>query len=378
MAYPVPMPYSFTVLHQDKDTQARLGKIQTSRNIIDTPVFMPVGTNATVKTLDAQDLQTLNPSIILSNAYHNYLRPGHKVVSQMGGLHSFMHWNRSILTDSGGFQVFSLKDLCKVSEEGVRFQSHIDGSRHAWTPESVIDIQMHLGSDIMMPLDVCLELPASLEATREATLQTLRWLDRALKVERPESQSLHGIIQGGISPEVRKFSSLETVARNCDGYSIGGLSVGEEKLAMYEMIDICCDVIPQNKTRYLMGVGTPQDLVEGVLRGIDMFDCVMPTRNARNGTLFTSHGKISIKKAEHRLNQQPLDENCSCFTCKNHSRAYLHHLHRCEETLGLRLNTIHNVHYYLHLMERIRTAITADNYQSFYRSFLDSPEADQG
>jgi len=371
------MPYLFQVLHQDKGTKARLGKIQTSRSVIETPVFMPVGTNATVKTLDKNDLETLNPSIILSNAYHNYLRPGHKVVSQMGGLHKFMNWNRSILTDSGGFQVFSLKDFRKVSEEGVTFQSHIDGSKHSWTPESVIDIQIHLGSDIMMPIDVCLELPASLEATREATLQTLRWLDRALKVERPDHQSLHGIIQGGISPEVRKFSALETVARNCDGYSIGGLSVGEEKPAMYEMIDVCCEVIPTDKTRYLMGVGTPQDLVEGVYRGIDMFDCVMPTRNARNGTLFTSYGKVSIKKAEHVLSEKPLDENCSCYTCKNHTRAYLHHLNRCEETLGLRLNTIHNVHYYLNLMKRIRNAIANDEYQSFHREFKNSPEADR-
>ncbi len=371
------MPYNFTVLHSDKNTRARLGKIHTAHSVIETPVFMPVGTNATVKTLGKNDLETLNPSIILSNAYHNYLRPGHKVVSQMGGLHKFMNWNQSILTDSGGFQIFSLKHFRKVTEEGVTFQTHLDCSKHAWTPESVIDIQKHLGSDIMMPLDVCLELPATEEATREAALQTLRWLDRALKVERPSHQSLHGIIQGGISPEVRRFSALETVSRNCDGYSIGGLSVGEEKNHMYGMIDVCCDIIPKDKTRYLMGVGTPQDLVEGVYRGIDMFDCVMPTRNARNGTLFTSHGKVTIKKVEHQTDERPLDENCECFTCKNHTRAYLQHLNRCDETLGLRLNTIHNVHYYLNLMKRIRAAIASDSYESFYRSFLASPEADK-
>ncbi len=371
------MAYTFTVLKQDTQTRARLGKIETSHSVIETPVFMPVGTNATVKTLDFSDLETLNPSIILSNAYHNYLRPGHKVISHMGGLHKFMNWKRSILTDSGGFQVFSLKDFRKVSEEGVTFRSHLDGSKHFYTPESVIDIQIHLGSDIMMPLDVCLEMPATQEATREAALQTLRWLDRALKVERPAHQSLHGIIQGGIDPDVRKFSALETVARNCDGYSIGGLSVGEEKNFMYEMIDVVCDVIPKDKTRYLMGVGTPQDLVEGVYRGVDMFDCVMPTRNARNGTLFTTQGKITIKKAEHQLSEKPLDENCSCFTCKNHTRAYLHHLNRAEETLGLRLNTIHNVHYYLELMRRIRAAIGSGTYESFYRDFLNSPEADK-
>jgi queuine tRNA-ribosyltransferase len=371
------MSYQFTVLHSDKNTRARTGKIQTSHGVIETPVFMPVGTNATVKTLDFRDLETLNPSIILSNAYHNYLRPGHKIVSEMGGLHKFMNWNRPILTDSGGFQVFSLKDFRKVTEEGVTFQSHIDGSKHSWTPENVIDIQIHLGSDMMMPLDVCLELPATEASTREATLQTLRWLDRALKVKRPEHQSLHGIIQGGISPEVRKFSALETVARNCDGYSIGGLSVGEEKTHMYEMIDVCTEIIPKEKTRYLMGVGTPQDLVEAVYRGVDMFDCVMPTRNARNGTLFTSCGKVAIKKSEHQLASKPLDENCECFTCKNHTRAYLQHLNRCEETLGLRLNTIHNVHYYLNLMKRIRVAIASDSYETFYRNFLLSPEADR-
>jgi queuine tRNA-ribosyltransferase len=371
------MPYQFTVTHSDKNTRARLGTIQTSRGKIETPVFMPVGTNATVKTLDVRDLHELNPSIILSNAYHNYLRPGHKVISEMGGLHKFMNWDRSILTDSGGFQVFSLKDFRKVSEEGVAFRSHIDGSKHFYTPETVIDIQIHLGSDIMMPLDVCLEMPATKEATQEAALQTLRWLDRALKVERPAHQSLHGIIQGGIDPEVRRFSTLETVARNCDGYSIGGLSVGEEKVHMYGMIDVCTDIIPKDKTRYLMGVGTPQDLVEGVYRGIDMFDCVMPTRNARNGTLFTSHGKVTIKKAENQLSKKPLDENCECYTCKNHTRAYLHHLNRCDETLGLRLNTIHNIHYYLNLMKRIRQAISEDRYQSFYQDFLTSPEADK-
>jgi queuine tRNA-ribosyltransferase len=371
------MGYSFTLLHQDKSSRARLGKIQTSRSVIETPVFMPVGTNATVKTLDQDDLQTLNPQIILSNAYHNYLRPGHKVISEMGGLHQFMNWNRSILTDSGGFQVFSLKDFRKVSEEGVTFQSHIDGSKHAWTPESVIDIQIHLGSDIMMPLDVCTELPSTTEKLREAALLTIRWLDRALKVSRPSHQSIHGIVQGGIDAELRKFSAIETTQRECDGYSIGGLSVGEEKSAMNEMVAICDEILPTNKPRYLMGVGTPQDLVESVYRGVDMFDCVMPTRNARNGTLFTSHGKIAIKKAEYQKDSKPLDENCTCYTCKTHTRAYLHHLYRCEETLGLRLNTIHNVHYYLNLMSKIRDAISKDQFESFRKDFLASPEADK-
>lgn len=369
------MGYQFQILHQDSTSRARLGKIQTTKNVIDTPVFMPVGTNATVRTLDQHDLETLNPSIILSNAYHNYLRPGSNVIEKMGGLHKFMNWKGSILTDSGGFQVFSLQDFVKVTEDGIAFQSHLDGSRHAWTPEAVVGIQKQLGSDIMMPLDVCTELPASVEKVREAALLTLRWLDRALKVEKHPHQSIHGIVQGGIEAEIRKFSAIETCQRECDGYSIGGLSVGEEKNAMHDMISICDEILPQNKPRYLMGVGTPTDLVESVYRGVDMFDCVMPTRNARNGTLFTSQGKVSIKKSEHQTDPSPLDENCDCYTCRTHTKAYLHHLHRCEETLGLRLNTIHNVHYYLSIMKRIREAISKNEYASFRKNFLTSPEA---
>lgn len=371
------MGYSFSLLKKDSKSRARRGQLVTSRSTIETPVFMPVGTNATVKTLDRRDLQDLGPEIILSNAYHNYLRPGHLTVAKLGGLHKFMNWNKSVLTDSGGFQVFSLKDFVRISEDGVTFQSHIDGSKHAWTPEFVIDIQKHLGSDIMMPLDVCTELPASESKIRQAALTTLRWLDRAILVDRPPHQSLHGIVQGGTNAEIRKFSAIETSQKKCDGFSIGGLSVGEEKNAMYDMISICDEILPENKPRYLMGVGTPGDLVEAVYRGVDMFDCVMPTRNARNGTLFTSHGKVSIKKAEHQTSLQPLDENCGCFTCTNHTRAYLHHLHRCEETLGLRLNTIHNVHYYLNLMKNIRQAIDEDRYETFRKDFLDSPEADK-
>ena len=369
------MGYLFTVTNQDPTSNARAGVVKTLRGEIQTPVFMPVGTNATVKTLDQQDLRDLGPSIILSNAYHNYLRPGPDVVADLGGLHTFMNWSQSILTDSGGFQVFSLKHLMKTSEEGISFRSHIDGSKHGWTPELVIEIQKKLGSDVMMPLDVCTALPATTEQIREAALLTLRWLDRAVKVERNDRQSLHGICQGGIDPEIRRFSAIETAQRDCDGYSIGGLSVGEEKSAMYDMISICTEILPTMKPRYLMGVGTPTDLVEGVYRGVDMFDCVMPTRNARNGTLFTSHGKISIKKVEFQKSQKPLDENCGCYTCLNYTRAYLHHLHRCEETLGLRLNTIHNVYYYLNLMKRVRTAIVNGEYETFRKDFLESPEA---
>jgi queuine tRNA-ribosyltransferase len=369
------MPYDFTVLKEDTQSRARLGRLVTSRSTIETPVFMPVGTNITIKTLDTQDIELLDPQIILSNAYHNFLRPGDEVVARRGGLHGFMNWDRSILTDSGGFQVFSLDAFSKVTPEGVEFRSHIDGTKFQWTPERVIEIQKNLGSDIMMPIDVCTGLPASHQKLQEAAKLTLAWLDRALKVERPAHQSLHGIIQGGTDPELRRFSTLETVARDCDGYSIGGLSVGEEPQAMYDAVEICTQDMPKDKTRYLMGVGTPIDLVENVYRGVDMFDCVMPTRNARNGSLFSTQGRIHIRKAKYKEVDEPIDPACDCYTCQHYSAAYLHHLFKCNEYLALRLNTIHNLRYYLNLMKRIRQAIAQDAFGPFYQTFRQGPEA---
>ena len=336
---------------------------------------MPVGTNATVKTLGKDDLERLDPKIILSNAYHNYLRPGHKLISELGGLHKFMNWSESILTDSGGYQVFSLEKFRKYTKEGVTFQSHLDGSKHAWTPEDVVAIQTHLGSDIMMPIDICTTPGTPQEQVREEVLITLSWLDRTLAVERKPHQSIHGIVQGGILAELRKFSAIETTQRDCDGFSIGGLSVGEEKEPMFDMISICDEILPEEKPRYLMGVGTPEDIVEAVHRGVDMFDCVMPTRNARNGTLFTSKGKINIKRAEYKNADESLDSECGCFTCTHHTKAYLHHLFRCGETLALRLNTIHNIYYYLSLMKKIRQAIASQQFLSFRKDFLEKSQS---
>ncbi len=349
--------FNFTLRKEDADSKARLGLLTTAHGDIETPVFMPVGTNATVKTLGSEDLEALGAGIILSNAYHNSIRPGDARIAGLGGLHGFMKWNRSILTDSGGFQVFSLEALRKVTEDGVRFRSHLDGAEIYWTPEKVMEIQANLGSDIIMPLDQCPALPAPKEKVREAMERTLRWLDRSLALRKNGTQALFGIVQGGVNPELRGFSARETATRVCDGYAIGGLSVGEAKPEMFSSLEIAVAELPKEKPRYLMGVGTPLDLIECVARGTDMFDCVMPTRNARNGTLFVREGTISIKKAEFAQDERPLDEKCGCPTCRRYSRAYLHHLFRANEILGLRLNTIHNVHFYLDWMRRIRAAI---------------------
>lgn len=359
--------YSFKILKEDKQTNARLGRIQTAHGEIETPVFMPVGTNATVKTLDSEDLKTMDVQILLSNAYHNHLRPGDEVIARQGGLHKFMQWPRALLTDSGGFQVFSLQTFRKIKEEGVIFQSHLDGRELFWSPENVMKIQANLGSDIAMPLDECIELPAPESKVREATERTLRWLDRAKKTSRPLHQALFGIVQGGTDPKLRRFSTRETMERDCDGYAIGGLSVGEDKNAMMDCVSMVTEELPKDRARYLMGVGTPTDLLKAVARGVDMFDCVLPTRNARNGTLFVQGKTISIKKAEFREDSEPLDPTCKCFTCRTYSRAYLHHLFRADEILGLRLNTIHNVFFYLNWMKKIRKAIEEDRFSTFLK-----------
>lgn len=369
------MAYTYTVEKTDPASRARAGKITTSRSVIETPVFMPVGTNIGIKTLDTDDVKKLGPQIILSNTYHNFLRPGDEVVARRGGLHQFMNWDRSILTDSGGFQIFSLESLRKITEEGVKFQSHINGDPFFWTPEKVIEIQKNLGADIIMPLDICSKLPSDEKTLRDAAIRSLAWLDRSKTVDLPESQSLHGIVQGGIDVNLRKFSAQETIERDCPGYSIGGLSVGEETNAMLDMVEVCNEILPIEKPRYLMGVGTPLDLVENVYRGVDMFDCVMPTRNARNGTLFSTVGRIQIKKVKYKEMDDPIDPNCSCYTCQNYSAAYLHHLFKADEYTAMRLNTIHNLHYYLHLMKRIRASILDGTFTTFYKDFKASPEA---
>ena len=362
------MEYQFTLLKKDKSSNARLGKILTPHGEVNTPVFMPAGTQATVKALVPERIKESGAEIVLSNTYHLYLRPGHEIIRDLGGLHKFMNWNRPILTDSGGFQVYSLKTLREITDEGVMFQSHIDGSKHFISPEIAIEIQEALGSDIMMCFDECTPYPVDFDYAEKSLNLTIRWARRCKNSKKNINQALFGIVQGGVYPELRKRGVEETVDIGFDGYALGGLSVGEPKSAMQEIVEGITPLLPEDKPRYLMGVGTPEDLVECVGHGVDMFDCVMPTRNARNGMLFTNDGKVVIKNARYRNDDSPLDSLCDCYTCKNYSRAYLRHLFIAKEILGVILNTIHNVRYYMNLMEKIREAIKNDNYESFKKT----------
>ena len=365
------MPFSFELITSDPASSARLGKITTPHGEVKTPVFMPVGTQATVKTLSPEDLVNIGAEIILSNTYHLFLRPGHELIRDFGGLQKFMGWHRPVLTDSGGFQVFSLADLRKISEEGVTFQSHIDGgAKHIISPEYAIEIQEALGADIIMAFDECIPFPATHDYARESLERTLRWAGRCKEAKKETGQALFGIVQGGMYPELRKHSAGALVDIGFDGYALGGLSVGETKPVMYEMIEASVPSLPEDKPRYLMGVGTPEDLVEGVDRGIDMFDCVMPTRNARNGTFFTSFGKVVIRNARYERDEQPIDPECGCSTCRTFTRAYLRHLFNTGEVLALRLGTIHNVFFYLNLMRNIRVSIEEGRFKEFKKEFL--------
>jgi queuine tRNA-ribosyltransferase len=362
---------SFTVLAKEGDTRARCGRLETPHGSIQTPVFMPVGTAGTVKTLSPEELKRLEVEVILSNAYHLYLRPGHQLIAELGGLHRFISWDRPILTDSGGYQVFSLAELCKVTEEGATFQSHLDGSLHFFSPEFVIEIQEALGADIIMTLDECLPYPSSREATRDALDRTIQWARRSRQAHRRRDQILFGIVQGGFYPELRREATLRLLELGFEGYALGGLSVGETPAMMREVVDQVVPLLPEERPRYLMGVGMPEDLLECVIRGIDMFDCVIPTRHARTGWLFTTFGRVVIKNAQYARDESPIDPACDCPTCRQFSRAYLRHLFMAQETLALRLNTIHNLHYYLRLMEQIRQAIRegrlAKYREEFYR-----------
>jgi queuine tRNA-ribosyltransferase len=336
---------------------------------------MPVGTQATVKTLSPDDLESIGAEIILSNTYHLFLRPGHELVREFGGLHRFMGWNRPILTDSGGFQVFSLAELRKITEDGVTFQSHIDGgARHFITPESAVEIQEALGADIIMAFDECVPYPATRDYVHESLDRTLRWAKRCASARRDAGQALFGIVQGGMYPDLRRRSAESLVDIGFDGYAVGGLSVGETKPVMYEMIEATAPSLPEDRPRYLMGVGTPEDLVEGVERGIDMFDCVMPTRNARNGTFFTSFGKLTIKNSRYERDREPIDPACRCYTCRNFARAYLRHLFNAGEVLALRLGTIHNLSFYIGLMRDIRTSLAEGRFREFKKEFLEKRE----
>ena len=330
---------------------------------------MPVGTQATVKAMTPEELRAVGAQIILANTYHLYIRPGHKLVERMGGLHQFMNWQGPILTDSGGFQIFSLGELRKISEEGVRFQSHLDGSYHFITPEDAIAIQEALGGDIIMCFDECPPHPAEYEYVRKSMAMTSRWAERCKAAHSRTDQSLFGIVQGGMHPALRRQSASDICSIGFDGYAVGGLSVGEEKELMYEIMDLCAPLLPADQPRYVMGIGTPEDLIEGINLGFDMFDCVMPTRNARNGMLFTSFGRINIKGAAYAEDSGPIDPECDCYVCRNYSRAYLRHLYRCGEILASRLNTWHNLHYYLFLMGEARKAIIEDRFTGFRREF---------
>jgi queuine tRNA-ribosyltransferase len=356
-------------------TRARRGQLKTPHGIIETPVFMPVGTAATVKAMRPEEVRELGAPIILSNTYHLYLRPGHEIVREAGGLHKFMNWNGAILTDSGGFQVFSLGHLRKITEEGVTFRSHIDGSTHMFTPEKSIEVQNALGSDIIMAFDECAPYPADRDYVKQSLERTTRWLARCKEAHKnTEKQSLFGIMQGGMYEDLRRQSAEEIVEMDLPGYAVGGLSVGEPKEIMYEVMDNCVELLPKDKPRYLMGVGSPDCLFEGVERGIDMFDCVLPTRIARNGMALTSRGKVSIKNAKYERDFSPLDPECDCYTCRNYSRAYLRHLFKAKEILSSMLLTHHNLYFLVNLMGNIRTAIEEDRFPEYKKEFFSKYE----
>ena len=356
------------------DGNARRGRLHFTRGTVETPAFMPVGTYGTVKGMLPRDIHAIGAEIILGNTFHLWLRPGTDIIERHGDLHDFMGWSGPILTDSGGFQVFSLGDMRKISEEGVRFQSPVDGSKVFLDPEKSMAIQRTLGSDIVMIFDECTPYPATESEARESMELSLRWAERSKKAHADSSAALFGIVQGGMYPQLRAESLAGLTDIGFDGYAVGGLSVGEPKDEMMAVLDVMQPMLPENKPRYLMGVGTPADLLEGVRRGIDMFDCVMPTRNARNGNIFTSRGVLKLRNARHKTSTLPLDEQCGCYTCENFSRAYLHHLDKCNEILGSQLNTIHNLYYYQQHMVGIRAAIEAGTLDEFASSYYSQQE----
>ena len=366
--------FSYKTIHVCKQSGARVGEFTTPHGVIQTPVFMPVGTQATVKTLTPAELNKAGAQIILSNTYHLYMRPGHKLVEKAGGLHKFMAWNKPILTDSGGFQVFSLAGIRKITNEGVTFNSHIDGSKHLITPEISMEIQNSLGSDIIMAFDVCSAFGADHTQAEKSMKITLDWLDRCKKYHKKKEQMLFPIVQGNMFDDLRLQSLKETIPYAECGLAIGGLSVGEPKETMYAIMDKMQPYYPANMPRYLMGVGSPDCLVEGVLRGIDMFDCVLPTRIARNGTAFTSKGKVVVRNGKYKEDFTPLDENCDCYCCRNYTKAYLRHLVNVEEILGGRMLSLHNITYLINLMKSIREAIMEDRYLDFVKDFRESAE----
>lgn len=362
--------FSYRLLHRDSHSHARLGELHIFGRKVETPVFMPVGTLAAVKFMTPEDLKAIGASIILANTYHLWLRPGEDIVKSAGGVARFMHYDGPILTDSGGFQVFSLAQRRKIEEEGVSFRSHLDGSALFLSPEKSIAIQKALGSDIAMSFDECIPYPASFEYARESTERTIRWAERGLEAHQKADQALFGIVQGGDYPELRYHCAQSLAALPFDGYAVGGTSVGEDKETMYRMIDYALAYLPEDKPRYLMGVGAVNDLLNGIERGVDMFDCVLPTRIARHGTLMTSLGRINIKKSIYRADFTSLDPNCDCECCRNYTRAYLNHLFRCNEGLALHLLSLHNLRFLLKLVEGARQAIKEDRFLTYKERIL--------
>lgn len=366
----------YTLIQKDNKTKARLGKVSTAMGQLDTPAFMPVGTQATVKTLGPADLKEAGAQIMLSNAYHLYLRPGMDIIRKAGGLHKFMGWDRPILTDSGGYQIFSLAMLRKLNAHGVEFQSHLDGSKHVLTPEDVMHIEKDLGSDIIMPLDECVHYPCTKDQAAVAMERTVNWakrsLDEAIKIRQlgGKRQLLFGIVQGATYDDLREECAKKFVAMDFDGFSLGGLSVGEPQELMYHIAEVTVPFLPEDKPRYMMGVGLPDDIIGAVACGIDMFDCVAPTRYGRNGTAFTSQGKVVVRNGAYSEDFTTLDPECNCYTCKNFTKAYLRHLFNTSEMLGLRLVSFHNVYFYLEMMRQIRTAISENRFFEYKEEFL--------
>ena len=364
--------FSFEITHICKQSNARCGILHTPHGDVETPIFMPVGTLATVKFLSPEELKDLGAGIVLSNTYHLWLRPGSDIVEKAGGVQKFMNYPGPMLTDSGGFQVFSLADSRKITEEGVTFKSHLDGSKLFMSPEDSIHIQNQIGADIIMSFDECIPYPATYEYAKQSTLRTLRWAKRGKEAhQKADKQALFGIVQGSSYEDLRKMCAEELVKMDFDGYSIGGTSVGEDKETMYKMIDYAVKYLPEDKPRYLMGVGALNDLLEGISRNVDMFDCVLPTRIARHGTLMTSKGRISIKKAIYKDDFSPLDPNCDCYTCKNYTKAYIRHLLTASETLGQRLLSIHNLRFLIRIMEEIRISIKEDKFLDYKAKFIE-------
>ncbi len=353
-------PFEFELLHVDKHTGARRGRLHTPHGVIETPIFMPVGTQASVKTMSPDELKDCGAQIILSNTYHLHLRPGEQLIQKTGGLHKFMNWDRPILTDSGGFQVFSLASLRKLEEYGVEFRSHLDGSKQFISPEISVGIQQALGSDIMMQFDECSPYPCDYDRAKNAMHRTLRWLERCMKAKTHDHQALFGIVQGAFYGDLRIECAKEMARLDLPGFGIGGLSVGEPKEVMYDMLEQMMPYMPEKKPRYLMGVGSPDCLIEGVLRGVDMFDCVLATRVARNGTVFTHDGRLVVRNAKYAEDFTPLDPDCDCYACRNFTRGYIRHLFKAGEILALRLNSIHNIYFLTHMMSEMRQAIEND------------------